>query len=385
MKGVFNMKTNKKLLTVLAVAFIFGTLIGCNKKNDTALAEMNAKLEAMQAELDKAKSGNAAPEEIAKLESAVTEIAQQEQAAEQKQEAAAPATNTTTQTVTPVVATKNSGNWSINNGHLTINNGVTSIGDRTFQQDKTITSVTIPNSVTSIGEGAFNKCDSLTSVVIPNSVTSIGKEAFYSCLQLATVTIGSGVASIGENAFDANFYLTSITIDANNPYFSSVDGIVYNKEKTKLILIPPRQTNVNLPNGITSIGDKAFYGKGSLTSVTIPNSVASIGQQAFENCKSLTSVTIGSGVTTIGSRAFFRCEKLASITIPNRVTRIEDNIFNVCYNLTSITFQGTINSNNLHSLAFNGIGDLRAKYLAGGSGTYTRASGGGDDSVWTKQ
>jgi hypothetical protein len=95
-----------------------------------------------------------------------------------------------------------------------------------------------------------------------------------------------------------------------------------------------------------------------------------------------------SGLTSIGESAFQDCTSLTSITIPSGVTYILFATFSNCTSLTSVTFNGTISSDNLNRTAFGGsgtiyyIGDLRDKYLAGGIGTYTRASGG---TTWTKQ
>ena len=94
--------------------------------------------------------------------------------------------------------------------------------------------------------------------------------------------------------------------------------------------------SVSLPDGLTSIGEVAFYGCTSLTSVTIPDSVTSIGSSAFSGCTSLTSVTIGNSVTSIGEFAFYRCTSLSSVTIPDSVTTIEDSAFSGCTSLTAI-------------------------------------------------
>ena len=91
-----------------------------------------------------------------------------------------------------------------------------------------------------------------------------------------------------------------------------------------------------IAEGVTSIGDSAFYDCTSLTSVTIPNSVTSIGDAAFRDCKSLTSVTIPTSVTSIGERAFYNCTSLTSVTIPNSVTSIGDGAFASCTSLTGI-------------------------------------------------
>ncbi|MBQ7323592.1 MAG: leucine-rich repeat domain-containing protein, partial [Clostridia bacterium] len=129
---------------------------------------------------------------------------------------------------------------------------VTTIYEKAFYQNKTITSVVIPDNVTAIGNWAFANCDSLTSVVIPDSVTSIGSYAFYDCDGLTSVVIGDSV---------------------------------------------------------TSIGDNAFYDCSSLASVVIGDSVTSIGEYAFSYCSKLTSVVIGDSVTSIGDYAFRYCPR----------------------------------------------------------------------------
>ena len=101
---------------------------------------------------------------------------------------------------------------------------------------------------------------------------------------------------------------------------------------------------VVIEDGVTSIGDAAFYGCSSLTSITIPNSVTSIGEAVFGNCGSLPSITIPDGVTSIGSSAFRDCTSLTSITIPNSITSIEEAAFGNCIRLTSITIPNSITS-----------------------------------------
>jgi hypothetical protein len=167
-------------------------------------------------------------------------------------------------------------------------------------------------------------CTALAGIAIPASVTSIGYDAFDSCTGLASVTFApnSQLTTIGGGAFASCTSLTGIDIPAN----------------------------------VTSIGNYAFRATG-LISVTIGAGV--IGGYAFSNCTGLTSVTIGAGVTTIESRAFY---------------------FTTFTTLTSVTFAGTIASANFNATAFESLGDLRDKYLAGGAGTYTRVN-----TTWTKQ
>ena len=202
-------------------------------------------------------------------------------------------------------------------------------------------------SVTSIGGYAFSDCSGLTSVTIGNSVTSIGDYAFYCSYGLTSVTIPNSVESIGTSAFSAFSSLTSVHISdiaawCNINFVSSDSNPL--KYAHHLYLNGEEVKDLVIPNGVTSIGDIAFYCCSGLTSVTIPNSVTSIGGSAFYNCYGLTSVTIGNSVESIGTSAFSYCKGLTSVTIPNSVTSIGDYAFSYCKGLTSVTIPNSVTS-----------------------------------------
>ena len=211
----------------------------------------------------------------------------------------------------------------------------------------------------------YSQRESIHSVVIEQAVTSIGDYAFYGCTSLTSITIPEGVTSIGDYAFVGCSSLTGIWVGEGNPNYSNDEkGVLYNKEKTRLIQCPERLSGTYaIPKGVTSIGGYAFYGCTSLTSITIPESVTSIGRWAFSGCSSLTSITIPDSVTSIDDGAFNDCVGLTSITIPDSVTSIGDDAFRGCTGLTSITIPDSVAS--IGSYAFAGCTGLGSVFFKG--------------------
>jgi len=221
--------------------------------------------------------------------------------------------------------------------------------------------ITIPTTlggltVTEIGSFAFKECTSLTSVVIPNSVTNIDGDAFRDCTNLNNISIGSGVTSFYGRFYGCN-KLTTINVSSNNRKYSSLDGIVYNKDLTSIICYPPGKSGpFVIPVGVRGIGMYAFTDCNGLTSVSFPSNV-SIGYYAFCGCNNLTSVSIESG--QINSFAFFQCSELTNVNLGNGVTRLnyepmygtDSPSFEECSKLTAIN----VSSDNYVYSSIDGV------------------------------
>ena len=297
---------------------------------------------------------------------------------------------------------------------VAIPGSVMTIGEAAFAYCG-LTSVTVPGSVTAIPANAFNSCD-LESVTIPDSVTAIGESAFNCCYALESVTIPGSVKSVGSKAFGWCFGLQSVTFLGDMPEiaddcFLGVTAAVhyplgnatytaantpgYGGTLTWLIdsgscgenlrwtldirgvltvsgtgpmednpgWFERREsiTSVILTDGVTSIGNNAFYCC-ALKSVTIPDSVKSIGYGAFNNCGSLESAVIPNGVTTIDDYAFYWCSSMTSVTIPDSVTTIGEMAFTRC-DLSAVTIPDKVTS--IGSSAFSGCSALESVTFLG--------------------
>ena len=212
--------------------------------------------------------------------------------------------------------------------HIEIPHGTTKIGRYAFSGCSGLKSVVLSDGVTEIYQMAFRNCKALTDISIPRSVEFIGFNAFEGCSNLRTVVIPAGTTEIGDLTFVNCSALTSINVDSDNPKYSSEDGVLFNKAKTRLIQCPQAKTGVYIiPGSVTEIGRLAFQGCTELSSITISDSVTRIYDSAFKCCTKLTDIVIPNSVTFIGSDAFADCTNLRHIHLPKEYTHRNNGRF----------------------------------------------------------
>lgn len=159
---------------------------------------------------------------------------------------------------------------------------------------RNIKSIIIQDGIKTIGDYAFGGCSSLTNVIIPDSVMNIGNYAFEECSSLTNIAIPSSVTNIGEGAFSGCSSLTNIDVDSNNKVYSSIDGVLFNKEKTELIYYPGNKQNYEykIPDSVTNIGNYAFSGCSSLTTVNYTGTKEQWNNINIDSQASLDNATI---------------------------------------------------------------------------------------------
>ncbi len=214
-----------------------------------------------------------------------------------------------------------------------------------------IENISISHGITKIGKYAFCFCN-FSSVNIPSSVTRIEEDAFWGCDNLTSVWIPNSVSYLDTQAFIYCDKLSAINVSSDNPNYTSVNGVVFSKDKTTLYLFPSGKDGYySIPEHVTCIGYNAFY-TSIVSTVYIPNTVREIEKGAFSFCKKLNNITLPKSISIIKASTFFYCLSLESITIPSSVTEIGQTAFGNCSKLAHVYIQSKAGSVKLGKDAF---------------------------------
>ena len=233
---------------------------------------------------------------------------------------------------------------------LALSPGLSRLGRRMFENCTSLRSVVLPPSVEVIGEAAFYRCENLVSVTM-SGVRVIEKRAFWNLPALQNITFPESLVSIGEEAFsysrlpanirlprnlsvleDGAFRMSetqAITVDEDNPYFASLEGVLFDKTFETLLQYPVLRPDheYHIPESVTVIGPWALSANQHLRQVYLPAGITEIGDRAFRDCRNLESVNLPEGLRRIGSFAFGSCESLARPTLPQSLEETGEGAF----------------------------------------------------------
>lgn len=224
-------------------------------------------------------------------------------------------------------------------------------GEAPWCKNSAVKTVSIGEGVLSVGENAFFGCELIEAVTLPQSLETVGADAFLGCASLESVKVGASVKAVDSGAFDFCKSLTKIEVDESNSYYSHENGVLYNKDKTELILYPMGKTESSyiVASGVKSIADGAFKWAFALESITLPDTLETVGDGAFMWCSALKTVTLPKNVKSVGRFAFLECEALTEIKADKG-------------NLTYADIDGVLFSRDKTKLVFYPAGKTETQY-----------------------
>lgn len=205
-----------------------------------------------------------------------------------------------------------------------------------------ITEIVFPATLKRIDQRVFLGYEHLEKIYFPEGLESIGYNTFFGCDSLKEVVLPKGLNYVSPNAFAYCHNLSSIQVHPDNPYLESIDGVVFSKDRTSLLMYPEGKEGncYEIPSTVRVLGQNAFSNSEYLEEIRVPASVCHIEQLAFSGCKKLNTVMFldqpGSSTLKMDFHAFCRCEKLESVYFPDRVKVLGNCIFDNCTVLTTV-------------------------------------------------
>lgn len=251
----------------------------------------------------------------------------------------------------------------VNISEISLGKNVSIIGEKVFMGCTSLQTAAFEGMVTEIGGYTFKSCTSLTEVILPDGFESLSYAMFSGCPLLKKLNIPASVKVILSTSFLGSA-INEIVIDSANPYLSLRDGMICNKEGTKLfVCMPDGQKNITVPESITVLGENAFSLCSDVEKIIVPKNVTEIETGVFQDCWSLKEVELPEGIKTIPDNAFNSCVNLQSIKIPSSVTSIGFWAFNSCESLKSLTIPENVTSIGSDIIFLAGITEVYVESL----------------------
>lgn len=220
---------------------------------------------------------------------------------------------------------------------VTIGSGVEIIPFGSFANCEKLSSVTFSEGLKRIEKRAFASCVALTSAELPETLEYLDSGAFYNCTALANLQLPASLGEYDLSNFKNTPYI-NLTFSESNPYYSSEDGIVYNKDKTAILYVPTSANGIfTIPDTVKSIGENAFKDCVNITGIVFGSGLETIGENVFAGCTGLKTLTVNNNVNTIGANAFSGCTGIETLVIENNVEAIGDYAFKGCVGLKDVT------------------------------------------------
>lgn len=218
-----------------------------------------------------------------------------------------------------------------------LHDSLAEIGDKAFKNCSRLKNINLPNTLSRIGECAFEGCVELSSIQLPGGLKVLGEYAFDNCSALTSVGMPASI-EFGSSVFGGCTSLKTFCISNENPNYIVEDGIIFSKDRKKLVAFPPYKdcTSYRVPDSVETIGNYAFYACRNIRSIEMPFSIKVIGNYAFSACSSIVSIHLSDSVKTIGNYAFYECTSLSEVWISKSVSRIFSNAFTACPQLRSV-------------------------------------------------
>ncbi len=278
--------------------------------------------------------------------------------------------------------------------------GVTNIPEEAFNGCKGLMSVKLPSSLKSIGKMAFHECPLVQSFNLPEGLEYIGDRSFYGCKSVKKLTIPSTVNNIVVKPnipFGGMDALEAINVSSANANYCSIGGVLYNKAQTEMLFVPYRCKALHIPAGVTSVDISLFSNRPDLAAITvdaanpsysalggmlynkamtqmlfctrgvthveIPDSCESLSTTAFKDCPNIRSVVVPQRFAVM--RTYFaegyRYNKLTSVTLKDGATEVPESFCRGCSSLTDVTLPSTVT--NIGANAFSGCSSLTSFFM----------------------